>query len=141
MHRRIKGLLSLALVFVMVTATVNPVLADELPQEPLAEEAVEQPQTTVETAAAQEQPQTWQEIMEEQPKTEETQTETEQQTTVETQITQLETESVTETQPEGQQRKRRGQKNCLQWKQILLSRRSRLCQRVQKQIQAIRLIF
>lgn len=109
MHRRIKGLLSLALVFVMVTATVNPVLADELPQEPLTAETAEipqepeQPQTTVETAAAQEQPQTWQEIMEEQPKTEETQTETEQQTTVETQITQLETESVTETQPEAQQ--------------------------------------
>ena len=64
MHRRIKGLLSLALVFVMVTATVNPVLADELPQEPLTAETAEipqepeQPQTTVETAAAQEQPQT-----------------------------------------------------------------------------------
>ncbi len=55
MHRRIKGLLSLALVFVMVTATVNPVLADELPQEPLTAETAEipqepeQPQTTVET--------------------------------------------------------------------------------------------
>lgn len=109
MHRRIKGLLSLTLVFVMVTATVNPVLADELPQEPLAAETVEipqepeQPQTTVETAAAQEQPQTQQEVMEEQPKTEEAQTETEQQTAAETPITEPETASVTETQAEVQQ--------------------------------------
>ena len=82
--------------------------------------------------------------MEEQPKTEETQTETEQQTTVETQITQLETESVTETQPEAQQpttEEETGTEELPPVEQILLSRRSRLCQRVQKQIQAIRLIF
>lgn len=109
MHRRIKGLLSLALVFVMVTATVNPVLADEQPQEPLAEEAVElpqeseQPEIAVGAADEEKQPQTQQEVTEEQSKTQEAQTQTQQQTTVETQITQLETEPVTETQADAQQ--------------------------------------
>ncbi len=69
MRRRIKGLLSLMMVFAMVTASVSPVWADELPQElPAAEETQAEPEP--------EQPQTMMgsdmETTGEQPVTEET---------------------------------------------------------------------
>jgi len=69
MHRRTKGLLSLMMAFVMVTAMVSTAFANELPQgQPTAEEtaitseAVE-PQTTVETAAVEEQAETESKLM------------------------------------------------------------------------------
>ena len=60
MHRKVKGLLSMLLVCVMVTATVSPVSADELPaqsetlspEQPAAQEsAVQEPQTAVDSDA------------------------------------------------------------------------------------------
>lgn len=76
MHRRTKGLLSLMMAFVMVTAMVSTAFANELPQgQPTAEEtaitseAVE-PQTTVETAAVEEQAETESKLMGDEAKSE-----------------------------------------------------------------------
>ena len=57
MHRRVKGLLSLILTFAMVTATVAPVVADELPEEvqqPVEEQPIIEAAETeaIETEAA-----------------------------------------------------------------------------------------